>query len=300
LLRDQLSESDTWGFIVIDGQGASFHTMMGRNSQTLYRWENVTLPKKHGRGGQSKQRFERIREQKRGWYLSKVAEMALLHFINSSTTLPSVAGIIIGGSADLKQELVGHLDQRLARIVICVVDVQYGGDAGFNQAVKLTEDKLADMKYVREQKAVSKFFEAISQDHLHCYGVRDTMYALESGTVETLLVWDKLVHIRTEVKSSTSGEKKVTYSLPDEQTEEAGARDWEAVSSEPLLDWLLEHHRDFGAAIEFVSDQSSVGSQFVHGFGGVGAFLRFDIALPSVTGEGEEEVDEDEEYDYVW
>ena len=223
--------------------------------------------------------------------------MSLLHFINSSSTLPSVAGLIIGGCADLKQELVAYLDHRLAKIVVCVVDLQYGGDCGFNQAVKLTEDKLSDMKYVREQKAVSKFFEAISQDHLCCYGVQDTMFALESGTVETLLVWDRLEHVRTELKSTSSGEKKIVYSLPSQPVVES--RDWEVVSSDSLLDWLLEHHKEFGSAVDFVSDLSSVGSQFVNGFGGFGAFLRFSIPLPSVSGELPDE-DEDDEYEYVW
>jgi len=282
-----------------DGQGTSFHTLTGRSSQTLYKWENVTLPKKHGRGGQSKQRFERIREQKRGWYLSKVAEMAVLHFINSSTNLPTVAGIVIGGCADLKQELVAHLDPRLSKIVVAVVDVQYGGDAGFNQAVKSSEEMLSDMKFVRERKAISRFFETIAQDRLYCIGVDDTMFALESGTVETLLVWDQLVHVRHELKSTVTGAKKMVYSLPDKIIEEA-CGEWELVSSEPLLDWILDH-RDFGAALEFVSDQSSVGNQFVTGFGGFGAFLRFEIPLPSQTDEEHGEGSDDEEnYEYVW
>jgi len=208
MLRDQLAESDTWGFMIIDGQGASFHTLTGRDSNTLYKWDNVSLPKKHGRGGQSKQRFERIREQKRGWFISEVAEMALLHFIDSNTTLPNVAGLVVGGCADLKNELVEALDQRLAKIVACVVDVQYGGQAGFQQAIKLTEDRLSDMKFVREQKAVSKLFEYIAKDGKYCIGFQDTMYALEAGTVDSLLVWDKLEHMRSELKSTSTSAKK--------------------------------------------------------------------------------------------
>jgi len=301
LLRDQLSESDTWGFIVIDGQGASFHTLSGSSSATLFKWDNVSLPKKHGRGGQSKQRFERIREQKRGWFLSKVTELALQHFIDPSTTLPNVAGLIVAGCADLKVELLDHLDQRLSKIVVCVIDVQYGGEAGFHQAIKLTEDKLSDMKFVREQKTVGRFFETIAQDGLYCIGVLDTMYALESGTVETVLVWDHLEHIRVELKSNVSGIKKVVFLLPDQQLE---GGEWEVVCSDPLLDWMLDNYSNFGAALEFISDQSSVGNQFVRGFGGFGAFLRFEIPLPSQT-EGDEdnldaEPESDQEYEYEW
>jgi len=303
MLRDQLAESDTWGFIIIDGQGASFHSLTGRDYNTLYKWDNVSLPKKHGRGGQSKQRFERIREQKRGWFVSEVAEMALLHFINSSTTMPNVAGLVIGGCADLKHELAEALDQRLAKIVACVVDVQYGGQAGFQQAIKLTEDRLSDIKFVREQKAISKLFECIAKNGKYCIGFQDTMYALESGTVESLLVWDKLEHMRSELKSTTSTAKKVVYHVPDQQVMDTTG-EWELVSTEPLLDWILDHYKEFGAVIDFVSDQSSVGSQFAAGFGGMAGFLRFDIALPSQDDTLEEEPsslgNESGEDEYTW
>jgi len=305
MLRDQLSDSDTWGFIIIDGQGASFHTLTGRDSKTLYKWDNVSLPKKHGRGGQSKQRFERIREQKRGWFTSEVASMALYHFIDPATTLPYVVGLIVAGCADLKQELVECLDQRLAKIVACVVDVQYGGHAGFQQAVKQTEDKLSELKYIREQKAVSKLFEYIAKNGRYSIGIQDTMFALESGTVETLLLWDQLPHVRSELVSRVTSKKRIVYHLPDEMITENGS-EWDLTSSMPLIDWILDHYHEFGASIDIVSDQSSVGSQFANGFGGIASFLRFDIPLPSQSDEieegdtHEEVVDDESDVEYTW
>lgn len=244
--------------------------------------------------------------------MDEVGEMALFHFINPSTTLPNVSGLVVGGCANLKQDLVDSLDQRLAKVVVSVVDVQYGGNAGFHQAVKLTENQLSDVKFVSQQKVVSTFFEAIAHDKLHCYGVEDTMFALESGTVATLLLWDNLPHLRTELKS-TKGTKKVVYTLPDEHVP-GNSGEWEVESSEPLLDWILDHHEDFGSAFEFVSDRSSLGHQFVSGFGGFGALLRFDIPLPSSgveddrddegrEGEARDESgsgDSEDNYEYVW
>jgi peptide chain release factor subunit 1 len=67
LLRKQLCDAETYGCIIIDGDEVSFHTICGHVHETIYQKRDVNLPKKHGKGGQSKQRFERIREQKRGW-----------------------------------------------------------------------------------------------------------------------------------------------------------------------------------------------------------------------------------------
>jgi len=142
-LYEQLDEKHIYGFIVVDGNGASFHTLNGNCRNTLYKIE-VSLPKKHGRGGQSSTRFARIREEKRGWYTSKVAEITVAQFIDPSSSMPNVKGIIIAGSAQLKEEVQMKLDQRLSSIVLAVVDIQYGGESGFNQAIHLTRESLGN------------------------------------------------------------------------------------------------------------------------------------------------------------
>ena len=58
------------------------------------------MPKKHGRGGQSANRFARIREEKRSNYVKKVAELAIKNFITND--VPHVKGIVMAGSADFK------------------------------------------------------------------------------------------------------------------------------------------------------------------------------------------------------
>lgn len=44
-----------------------------------------------------------------------------------------------------------------------------------------------------------------------------------------------------------------------------------------LLEWLSDHYRDFGTTLEFVTDKSQEGSQFVKGFGGIGGILRYKL-----------------------
>jgi len=59
-LREQLQESDKYGFIVADGRGYLFATLQGSNVKIETR-SCVSLPKKHNKGGQSAVRFERLR-----------------------------------------------------------------------------------------------------------------------------------------------------------------------------------------------------------------------------------------------
>lgn len=59
----------------------------------------------------------------------------------------------------------------------------------------------------------------------------------------------------------------------------------------PFLEWLAEKYKDFGATLEFVSDRSSEGNQFVKGFGGIGAMLRYKVNFEQLA-----EVDDEDEY----
>merc|ERR1711939_1261474 len=70
-------------------------------------------------------------------------------------------------------------------------------------------------------------------------------------------------------------------------------QEMEVVDQMAFLEWLAEHYRDFGAQLEFVSDRSSEGNQFVRGFGGVGAILRYRLNFEQLA----ELEDDDEFYD---
>lgn len=70
--------------------------------------------------------------------------------------------------------------------------------------------------------------------------------------------------------------------------------------SEPqsLLEWFAEKYKEFGANLEFVTNRSQEGAQFVKGFGGIGGLLRYKVDftnLASVDDEDEDEFMSDEE-----
>jgi len=47
----------------------------------------------------------------------------------------------------------------------------------------------------------------------------------------------------------------------------------ELVESLPLLEWLANNYKSFGATLEIITDKSQEGAQFVRGFGGIGGLL---------------------------
>ena len=88
----------------------------------------------------------------------------------------------MAGSANFKHELADSdkFDKRLFPLIIARVDVSYGGENGFSQAITLAADSLSNVKFVMEKKIISKFMQEIALDTgMIVFGVHDTMKALE-------------------------------------------------------------------------------------------------------------------------
>ncbi|KAI9697956.1 MAG: Polypeptide release factor (eRF1) in translation termination [Candelina mexicana] len=297
-LSELLESDQKFGFIIMDGNGALFGTLSGNTRDVVHKF-SVDLPKKHGRGGQSALRFARLREEKRHNYVRKVAELAVQNYISNDKV--NVAGLILAGSADFKNDLNQSdlFDNRLQSKVIKVVDVSYGGENGFNQAIDLAQETLGNVKFIQEKKLIGRYFDEISQDTGKvCYGIEDTLKALELGAVEILIVFENLDITRWSLRSAagsdvilhtTKAQELDRESFMDKET----GQEMEVVEQGPFLEWLAEKYKDFGATLEFVSDRSSEGNQFVKGFGGIGGLLRYKVNFEQLA----DFDDEDEFYD---
>lgn len=283
----------------MDGAGTLFGTLCG-NTRNILQKITVELPKKHGRGGQSAMRFARLRLEKRHNYIRKVAELTVQHFITSDR--PNVTGLVMAGSAEFKTKLLQSdlMDPRLKKIVIKTVDTSYGGENGFNQAIELSADALSDVKFVQEKKLISTFMDEISQDSgKYCFGVKDTLTALDMSAMETLIVWENLDIQRIKLRNNSTGEESVIHVREEEVTKDASLfRDketgveLEVVEQIALVEWLAMHYKEFGAVLEFITDKSTEGAQFCRGFGGIGGLLRWRVdfmQLDEAEGAGEEE-----------
>lgn len=283
-LHDLLAADQTYGFIIMDGNGTLYGTLCGNHREVLQKI-TVDLPKKHGRGGQSALRFARLRLEKRQNYLTKVAELATHHFITNDKC--NVAGLILAGSADFKNKLMESdvFDARLSAKVLNVIDVSYGGDNGFSQAIELSAETLANVKFIAEKKLIGKFFDHIAQDTgKFCFGVNDTLNCLDMGAVETLVVWEDLPHERLELLNTVTGTTEVKILTPEQQKDpkhfhDAENNQLETTEKIAFSEWLATEYKKFGCQLEFISDKSQEGNQFCQGFGGIGGLLRYQVDL---------------------
>merc|ERR1712183_786071 len=57
----------------------------------------------------------------------------------------------------------------------------------------------------------------------------------------------------------------------------------ETIDKMPLVEWFAENYKNFGCKLEFITDRSAEGSQFVKGFGGIGGILRWKVDLAELN-----------------
>jgi peptide chain release factor subunit 1 len=226
--------------------------------------------------------------EKRHNYVRKTAELATQFYINPATSQPNVSGLILAGSADFKTELSQSdmFDPRLQAKILNVVDVSYGGENGFNQAIELSAEILSNVKFIQEKRLIGKYFEEISQDTgKYVFGVDDTLQALDAGAVETLIVWENLDMTRYVLKNSTTGEVVIKHYNKEQEANQSNFRDpesnadYEVQEKLSLLEWFANEYRKFGCTLEFVTNKSQEGSQFCRGFGGIGGILRYQLDM---------------------
>merc|ERR1712232_628191 len=211
-LAELLEADDKFGFLIMDGNGALYGTVTGNHKEVIHKF-SVELPKKHGRGGQSALRFARLRLEKRHNYVRKVAEIASQIFISDAK--PNIKHLIIAGSADFKTELTTSdlFDQRLEQILVKpLLDIAYGGENGFNQAIELSAETPKNVKFIQEKKLITKFLDEVSQDTgKYCFGMKETIAGLDMGAVETLIVWEEFNYKRLEITNPHTGSSDVLY-----------------------------------------------------------------------------------------
>jgi len=299
----------------MDGNGCLYGTVQGSQREVLHKF-SVDLPKKHGRGGQSALRFARLRLEKRHNYVRKVAELATQLFVPDGQ-MPNVQGIILAGSAEFKTQLMRSdlFDPRLQKIVVKMVDVSYGGENGFNQAIELSADALSNVKLMKEKKLLQKYMDEISQDTgRYCFMVKDTLHALDLGAVEDLIIWDNLETERYRLKNISTGEETIKHLSKEQESDDSHFRDpvtgveLEVADKEPLVEWFANNYKNFGCNLEFVTDRSSEGTQFVKGFGGIGGILRWKVDFAELSnyehaaaldgGDDDDEDDADDQSEY--
>ncbi len=190
LLEDMLETKEVYGLVVMDRRDANIAYLKGKTIIPLKKTHSE-VPGKQRAGGQSAQRFARIREGAAKEHYNKVAEYVKDQFLGNE----NLKGILVGGPGPTKYDFVegGFITSELRKKIIAIKDLGYTGEFGLQELVDRSEDVLAQEGIMDEKKIMGKFFDLLAKKPgMASYGEKEVMNNLKNGAVDVLLLSEDL------------------------------------------------------------------------------------------------------------
>ncbi|MFW5747017.1 MAG: peptide chain release factor aRF-1 [Nanoarchaeota archaeon] len=210
-LEDQVSTERIYGLVVLDRRDATIAELRGKKIVVL-RKTHSEVPGKMRAGGQSAQRFARLREGAIKEHYKKVADYMKDQYLANT----DLQGIIIGGPSTTVTDFLnkGYLTGDLKKKILGTKDLCYTDEFGLQELLDQSSDILSAEEVAEEKQLMKRFFETLHTDmDKIAYGVDDVIKALDMGAVDILLVSEKLdedlIEKLEEKAESMSSEVKI-------------------------------------------------------------------------------------------
>ena len=216
-LEEQLEIKETYGLIVIDKREGNVGVLKG-SAITELKGMTSNVPGKITAGGQSQQRYARLREGAAKDFYKKVADVANKEFLSLGKNLK---GLLVGGPGHTKNEFVdgGYLNTEVKDKIITMKDLSYTGEFGLRELVDKSEDVLSKERIVEEKKILQEFFEKLAKEpDLVTYGKDHVLDVINSGAAKIVLLIESLEDIE-EIEEKAENVGTEVYEISEESAE---------------------------------------------------------------------------------
>ena len=277
-LAEMLGDKGLYGLIVLDRREANVGWLKGKRVEPVKSASSL-VPGKQRKGGQSAQRFARLRLEAIDNFYQEVAEMADELFVPRRHELD---GVLVGGPSPTKDEFLDgdYLHHEIQDLVLGKFDVSYTDESGLHDLVDAAEDVLAETEVMKDKAEMEEFFEELHDGGKATYGFDATRQNLMMGSVDRLLISEDL---RKDVVTFDCGERE-EFALVDrhaaapDHTCDDGT-DGEAVDREDAIDHLMGIAEQRGTEAKFISTDFEKGEQLLTAFGGIAGILRYSTGV---------------------
>ncbi|MFB6110676.1 MAG: peptide chain release factor aRF-1, partial [Halodesulfurarchaeum sp.] len=263
-LEHMLADKGLYGLIVLDRREANVGWLKGKRVEPVKSATSL-VPGKQRKGGQSAQRFARLRLEAIDNFYQEVAEMANELFVPERHDLD---GILVGGPSPTKDEFLDgdYLHHELQDKVLGKFDVAYTDESGLYDLVDAGSAALADAELMQDKEDMQRFFKELHGGDLATYGFEPTRRNLVMGSVETLLISEDLREDVVTYECPNGHEDRVIVEsrrdTPDHECEECGEQS-EMREREDAIEHLMNIADDRGTETHFISTDFEKGEQLL-------------------------------------
>jgi peptide chain release factor subunit 1 len=218
-LKELADDKIIFGLVVMDKREGNVAFLKGKTIVPLKEMHSA-VPGKHKSGGQSAQRFERLREGAAIDFYKRIAQAMLEEFLESHTELQ---GIIVGGPGHTKHDFVdgGYITDQLKRKILGIKDLSYTGDFGLHELVEKSEDILSEEELVHEKQLMREFFERLAKTPNKVgYGANDVLRLTQMGAVDKILISESIDDATLEALETCASEVGTEVEVISVETQE--------------------------------------------------------------------------------
>jgi peptide chain release factor subunit 1 len=286
LLEQMFTEKEVYGLFLLDRRECTIGILRGSRVELL-KYMTSQVPGKHGRGGQSQRRFERLTEIAAHEWFVKCGEKASDIFLGED----KLKGILVGGSGPTKQYFVeeNYLHYEIQNKIIDTFDTGYTDEFGLKELVAAASETMTDLKISKDKKVMKRFLKEITKTEksLAVYGEKQVRKALEMGIVDTLLLSEDLRKYRITLSCQSceyTEEKTIDEDMLNDFSPPSCPKCSTSTSmvikeKVDLVDELSDMAEKTGTKVELISKNSEEGDSLYSAFSGLAGILRYAVDI---------------------
>ena len=285
-LQQMFTEKEIYGLFLLDRRECTIGILRGSRVEML-KYMTSQVPGKHGRGGQSQRRFERLTEIAAHEWFVKCGEKASEIFLGEE----KLKGVLVGGSGPTKQYFVeeNYLHYEIQNKIVDTFDTGYTDEFGLKELVAAAAETMTDLKISQDKKVMKRFLKEITKTErsLAVYGERQVRKALEMGIVDTLLLSEELRKYRItfscqscEYTEEKTVDEDVLNDFSPPNCSKCNTSTPMAIKEKiDLVDELSDLAEKTSAKVELISKNSEEGDSLYSAFSGLAGILRYPVDL---------------------
>lgn len=271
-IEAMVETKDMYVMVVMDGREATIATLKGSHIQVVKKVHSMAHAKIK-KGGQSANRYKRAIEESIDDYYKEVSDV--INEVFARYEFKHI-GLIVGGPGPAKENFAKAKALNYQIKILGVYDTGYTDETGLNELVEKASELLKEQEASKERKILERFMKEISNNALAVYGYENTRDAMARNQADTLIINNELEVNRITYKCSSCNQiiERMEMGEHREARHDDGGS-LVVVEKKDAIEELIEMADKNETYVIFVSSESSLGKEFLMGFKGIGALLKY-------------------------
>ena len=194
---------NNYAIVLVSGKRTEFY-LHSSNQTKIIKGLDVSLPNQHKTGGFSAARFGRIRDEKIGWYATKIIELMVQCYVKEGKF--EHIGLIIAGPAEMKELIKDEeiFNKYFSKYLLKTITIAEITDQSIHQVIRSASDVLSTAS--NEKDLIDHFDQIITDPKtidLLVFGNKEVEAALNAGQLREIYVSNSYLHKERILKTNT-------------------------------------------------------------------------------------------------